>query len=101
MWEGPSCPHNAEAGGGGPGLYGQLKESAGWERQRLHPQGDGASWPVLSSGSLLSQKQDHRRRGQGDEAAGMQGSLTPVYAETSPGTCLTPVCPSLCMVPRG
>lgn len=42
------------------------------------PQGSGAGWPVLSSGRLLSQKQDHRSRGQGDEAAGMQGSLTPV-----------------------
>lgn len=46
MWEGPSCPHSAEAGGGGPGLYGQLKESAGWERQCLHPPGQ---WGRLAS----------------------------------------------------
>lgn len=42
------------------------------------PPGRWGRLAVLSSGSLLSQKQDHRHRGQGDKAAGMQGSLTPV-----------------------
>lgn len=74
MWEGPSVFTVLRPVEGVLASMGSLRSGLG-ETASAAPRAMG---PVLSAESLLSQKQDHRGRGRGDEAGGMQGSLTPV-----------------------